>query len=539
MPTFDNATTTPNRNAVRHGLTAEQPLNLDESRRLAELTAMWARKLGVADMAERLVAHRIAVSILKLERCEAADRAVVGPNVEAALRDWERERRHAVRRRAQELADDPAGTVRTLRGSAFGCDWLIRKWRQLRALLADGRGWSGTGLALSLMGRRPGSAPADDPHVAALLAGADALLAGADATAPEIVALGDLIDRIIADLEQHRAIGWENVEGPERESVIANARVDSSPEGRLRHRYEQDAERAMSRNLDFLRKLRQVERPPAVRQAPAPASVAESRPPAPRPDAAAAGAPSEAHPSRNEARSAARSSGDSSLNTMKEKELGEVPPAEQISILRRTEAAPDGAPGARGRTGGVCRRTGPPPALLRAGQAGPSPPPARLIRPPDGGPRSFSIRTPATVPDRGDRGTRGPGPPGASRWPGRPGTESHGRAPWRRRLRHSHPNISDPSDPGRSPAAGWLWRSRRRHGRRAGRRGVADSVTATQTSMIRATRDQPSTSSSISGDRLSRDKRRAEARPTRSDRSTRDRPGSRLTVQTCRVYSRS
>ena len=244
MRTTDDAPA--NRNAVRHGLTAEQPLNLDESRRLAELTAMWARKLGVADMAERFVAHRIAVSIVKLERCEAADRAVVGPNVEAALRDWERERRHAVRRRAQELADDPAGTVRTLRGSAFGCDWLIRKWRQLRALLADGRGWSGTGLALSLMGRRPGSASADDPNVAALLTGADALLAGADATAPAIVALRDLLDRIIADLEQHRAIGWEAVEGPEREAVIANARVDTGPEGRLRHRYEQDAERALA-----------------------------------------------------------------------------------------------------------------------------------------------------------------------------------------------------------------------------------------------------------------------------------------------------
>ena len=339
MPTFDNAPPPPNRNAVRHGLTAEQPLDLDESRRLAGLTAMWAVKLGVADMAERLVAHRIAVSILKLERCEAADRAVVGPNVEAALRDWERERRHAVRRRAQELADDPAGTVRTLRGSAFGCDWLIRKWRQLRALLADGRGWTGTGLALSLMGRRPGTAPVDDPNVAALLAGADALLAGADAAAPAVVALAETIDRIIANLEEHRAIGWEAVEGPEREAVIANARVDSSPEGRLRHRYEQDAERAMSRNLDFLLKLRKVEAQCPARPTPSPRPVAD-----PRPRAQAAGAPAEAPPSRNEPRPAARPPEDSGPIPMPGKTLSEALPAEPISIPRRTDAAPDRAP---------------------------------------------------------------------------------------------------------------------------------------------------------------------------------------------------
>ena len=360
---------------------------------------MWAVKLGVADMAERLVAHRIAVSILKLERCEAADRAVVGPNVEAALRDWERERRHAVRRRAQELADDPAGTVRTLRGSAFGCDWLIRKWRQLRTQVADGRGWTGTGLALLLMGRRPGSAPADDPNVAALLAGADALTAGADATAPAVVALVALIEQIIGNLEQHRAAAWEAVEGPEREAVIANARVDSSPEGRLRHRYEQDAERSMSRNLDLLLKLRKVEAERPARPAPSPRPVAD-----PRPRAQASGAPPEAPPSRNEPRSATRTPEDSGPIPMPGKTLSETVPADPINIPRRTEAAPDRArsapPAHRGRFPAHRAAAGRP--SRRPGATGPAastPDPPSPAGPQDG-PRSFSIGTSATVPDR-------------------------------------------------------------------------------------------------------------------------------------------
>ena len=97
----------PNQNAVRHGLTADHPLDLDESRRLAELTCGWAIKLGVADMAERQVAHRIALSILKLERCEAADRAAEGPNVGAAARRWNRRRRHSIPRKCPGAGGRP------------------------------------------------------------------------------------------------------------------------------------------------------------------------------------------------------------------------------------------------------------------------------------------------------------------------------------------------------------------------------------------------------------------------------------------------
>ena len=94
-----------NRNSVRHGLAAEFPQSKDEAHRLRILTATFTARLRPADDVEKALVRHAAASVLRLERCEEAERAVEGPNLVAALRDWERDRRHAVRRRAQSLGE--------------------------------------------------------------------------------------------------------------------------------------------------------------------------------------------------------------------------------------------------------------------------------------------------------------------------------------------------------------------------------------------------------------------------------------------------
>ena len=74
---------------------------------------------------------------------------------------------------------------------------------------------------------------------------------------------------------------------------------------------------------------------------PSPTSSADLQPSASAPSA---GAPPAAHPARNEPESAADSAGEIGHITIQKKELGEMSPVERISALRRTEAAPGGAP---------------------------------------------------------------------------------------------------------------------------------------------------------------------------------------------------
>ena len=335
MPTFDNATP-PNRNAVRHGLTGEQPLDLDESRRLAELTAMWARKLGVADMAERLVAHRIAVSIIKLDRCEAADQAAVGPNVEAALNRWNRQRRHAIRPRAR--AGGRPGRHRHV-AAGLGIRLRLAAWRQIRAPrrrpepgARARRCWRcGCSAAAPIgLGRRPGRPRRRRGHAPLGSAGPPRRSSRwpIGRRSPGWSSPGE---------------GWQQVEGPEEAAVIANARVDTSDQGRLRHRYAQDAERAMSRNLDFLLKLRKVERRRAAAARPRPPRSGRRRVRRPRRPVRRR----RRTPSRNEPRSAAQPTGKPGPISMPGKTLSEAVPAEPISIPRRPRPprpAPRGAP---------------------------------------------------------------------------------------------------------------------------------------------------------------------------------------------------
>ena len=348
-----------NRNSVRHGLAAEFPQSKDEAHRLRILTATFTARLRPADDVETALIRHAAASVLRLERCEEAERAVEGPNLVAALRDWERDRRHAVRRRAQSLAEDPAGTVAVLEGSAFGCDWLLRKWAGLRDLALGRRGWTSdaTRLALRLLGHRPEAAmPPDDPDAAVVLAAAGALHDGEPAGAgPAVASFAALADRELARLEPLRAAGWEAIDRPERNAVLSNARLDTSPSGRLRHRYTQDAERSIGRSIDLLVKFRKAEqaaselpnrsfRPdPAAARPADPAAAARPADPAAAERPAAAGAPAEAPPSRNEPKSATREAGAAIRIVNDSNELHSDNPLEPIDTHRRTEAVPDRA----------------------------------------------------------------------------------------------------------------------------------------------------------------------------------------------------
>ncbi|MEW4568121.1 hypothetical protein AB1L88_09660 [Tautonia sp. JC769] len=257
-------------NAVSHGLTARRPLCDEEAERLILIADRWvAKHLPQTDSEEALI-RSAAMEYVRYLRCADAEEARLQPATREAVRRWEESRRHAIRRKAQGLRDDPEAVVSQLQASAFGIDWLVRHWQTLLHLLDSGQGWAGSDLdtALRLTGRT--AEFEDDPHVDArrlrdLVArvspgairpdAAPGLADDPDALARLRALVVDRIDR----LRDLRPIAWDDEEGPQRLAVETAALLDTSKDGQLRQRYRREALRDMQRSLSMVVNLK-VER---------------------------------------------------------------------------------------------------------------------------------------------------------------------------------------------------------------------------------------------------------------------------------------
>ena len=195
-----------------------------------------------------------------------------------AVRRWEAKRRHRVRRMAQDLKDDPVNVVADLEASSFGCDWLIRRWRQLDGTLRLGMPLGRPSLeeATRLLGYAHPMAPtpAGDPAAirfwTLVLRTGQATIKGGDhfrpdPTVPErwteaMPLLRAFIAAQIERLEALREEAWEAVDGPEAEAVAAKALMDAGKEAQVRHRYYRDAQMAQQRAAKLLMTLRDRKR---------------------------------------------------------------------------------------------------------------------------------------------------------------------------------------------------------------------------------------------------------------------------------------
>ncbi|QDV32314.1 hypothetical protein [Tautonia plasticadhaerens] len=365
----------------------------EEAERLYVTVERWACKHMPETDPEEALIRAAAVEHVRYLRCVEADEQALRPRCREAMADWEEKRRHAIRRRAQGLKDDPGGTVAELSESAFGLDWMARHWRTLLGLLQSGRGWRGDDLvtALQLLGRTPRRPHPSDLEGRALwdLAAA-ACPATVDAAAPPgltgpaeaAAALRALVADRIARLDALRPDAWDRVEGPDRQAVEASSLVDTSPEGQARHRLRREALRDMTRCLSLIMRLRVERSKMDARHSrsapPEPASPSlPGRPPAsPLPEVPTprqSPQPTEVVPPApttigQAARASAIAEGASTLPGSTAAEL--APPARSARVkfedAKRLRRSAPGAPRAHdGRTGAPDRRPGSPPLEAR------------------------------------------------------------------------------------------------------------------------------------------------------------------------------
>ncbi|WP_152050693.1 hypothetical protein [Tautonia marina] len=264
-PNFEETQQPPSANAITHGLTAKRPLSEQERERMEVIVAQWTTKAFPETPPEEALIASAAIEYVRYLRCVDAEEARLKSGTRQALKDWQEQRRHAVRRKAQDLKNNPDTVIDEYYESAFGIDWMLRQWRQLRATIISGRGWSGRDLiaAMNLLGH--GTTPPDDPEGEPAFVWNQAAAAFPKAFQPLSEVPGDraaadrlipFLDDQIARLETLRPIVWAEVDAPQAEAIETAALVDTSKDGQLRHRYRRDAFRDFHKSLNALTRLR-------------------------------------------------------------------------------------------------------------------------------------------------------------------------------------------------------------------------------------------------------------------------------------------
>jgi len=264
--------------ALSHGLTAELPVSEEEARLLEQTVEAWAYQAGAESDIEHAYIRKAALASLRLRRCERAEIEAMDRNVRQALRDWSKTKRRNMRKKAQELESDPAGTLEELESCGYGCDWVLGRWKALARALERGEPWRFEPFrqAMWLTGR-PMQEPATDDTEgralweAAVAAGsptsclpgsarkADGKSCCAESPEERDAALGRLRQFVAARIERLEALRpglHERVEAAEQRAVEAEARIDISKAGQLRQRYDREADLSMQRNMNQFIKLK-------------------------------------------------------------------------------------------------------------------------------------------------------------------------------------------------------------------------------------------------------------------------------------------
>ena len=258
------------RNALKHGLTGSGvALPTEDQAEISDRFIGLQNGMQPKTDAGELLLRRFAFLSVRIERCEKHDTVETSRRVRHAIARFDDERLAAVEALGGRIYSEPATTVRRLRMTPEGIDWLLNEWATLRAdlLNPDRNCWTQNHRMHfdALLGLNPGGY-----RVARIMALSDALdgsfrhLDQADGEGLEGPARADwakgeltrLIDVEMARLKDVRASMDHEGLAADRAEAVDRALFDPSPESVLARKYEAATERAMYKAL---KEYRQVE----------------------------------------------------------------------------------------------------------------------------------------------------------------------------------------------------------------------------------------------------------------------------------------
>ena len=277
------------RNSLKHGLTgAGVVLPEGDQAEVESRFESLHEEMQPRSALGSILIRKIATLSVRSERSAEQENAAIAGRVRDAVLVFDEERACRVDELYEALQDNPRAALRNLRRMPEGVDRLIEGWRNLRREL-DYEGahrWGSPQLAraanlsgvlhLDAHGTRIGdlsNAIWGEFHGLTAREGGD--LDDEARRQWARVALLELIDARIAELEAHRTtLDFDRIE-QDRLEAPALARFDDSQEARLARRYEADADRGFYKAL---KEFRLVEAEAAARVEPSPEVPIPDRP---------------------------------------------------------------------------------------------------------------------------------------------------------------------------------------------------------------------------------------------------------------------
>ena len=293
-------------NALKHGLTGDGTvLPPDQAAEVDALAAQLEREMQPSGAMGRILLRRVAAMSTRLDRCAEHEAVMTAKRVRDAAKDRDNARHAEVDAIGAGIGVDPATSVRLLKQTPEGIDWLVRMWLDVRGDLLHPRRitWESRHLTRveHLLGRPLNEYPLTEHGPLCRAAWGDfsdlsadqgAGLTRAGRKAWARARLAELIGAEVAGLRALRAEVDGEDEAIDRAEAAERALFDPSKEGQLARKYEAAAERTLFRALREFHQVEERARAEAV-AAPEPSSTAipPAGPDSARPRVAARPAP--------------------------------------------------------------------------------------------------------------------------------------------------------------------------------------------------------------------------------------------------------
>ncbi|WP_435022196.1 hypothetical protein TA3x_002787 [Tundrisphaera sp. TA3] len=255
-------------NSLKHGMTGDGVVMASrDAAEVADLSRELEADLRPTNAASRVLLKRFAVLAVRLDRCVEHGDAIRAGQARDADHAFLIARTAEIKVIGTHLEHRPAATVRTLKETAQGIDWLVGTWLAIKKDLGRGRKvrWQRWHLDRidNLQGRYPGESPPSRFDAACRAGWGDFSGLPADPGTPtprerKVLArrqVAAMIDEEVAALRAMAPTRDPDEEAADRAQAPARALFDPSPEANLARKYEAAAERGLFRALRDFRQL--------------------------------------------------------------------------------------------------------------------------------------------------------------------------------------------------------------------------------------------------------------------------------------------
>ncbi len=150
-PKTDAGKTRSRANSVKHGLSGEGVVvTSEDAAAIARRAEVWRVEYQLDSPTKEWEFEQMVVNSVRVDQCQARERAMRDDDVCRALFLWEIDQEAAAAVLGDRLARKPDLVSKELHKSKYGCLWMLDQWTGLGGVLEAGKAWSDEQFQLAL-----------------------------------------------------------------------------------------------------------------------------------------------------------------------------------------------------------------------------------------------------------------------------------------------------------------------------------------------------------------------------------------------------